>query len=375
MRRTASSALATGAVLATGVVLLGLTGGCTTAGYLGQAVQGHLALMQQSRPVEDWLADTQTPQALRAQLQLAQRLREFAVHELGLPDNRSYRRFAAIGRPAVVWNVVAAPELSLRLKTWCVPVAGCVSYRGYFDRAAAQALADELRGQGWEVYVYGVPAYSTLGRTDWLGGDPLLDTFVHWPESELARLLFHELAHQVVYVADDTEFNESYATAVERLGVRRWLQQPGRDAARAEHERVTARRADFLELAARHRERLQALYDRAIPDDDKRAGKAALAQRLREELQQLKSTRWGGFAGYDPWVAAANNASVGLQAAYHRQVPAFERLFEQQRGDFARFHAEVRRLAALPRAQRDATLAALATSSVADGPVPRGGRP
>ena len=228
-----------------GLALALALGGCSL-GYYAQSVGGHLDLLQRARPVEQWVADPDTPVALRERLRLAQRLRAFAVEELKLPDNASYHRFAELDRSAVVWNVVATPELSLTLKTWCFPVMGCVGYRGYFQRAPADALAAELRSQGLEVSVYGVPAYSTLGWTNWLGGDPLLSTFIRWPESELARLLFHELAHQVVYVADDTAFNESYATAVERLGLKRWLAgagaaRPGRPVPQPHGPRRSAR--------------------------------------------------------------------------------------------------------------------------------------
>jgi predicted aminopeptidase len=192
--------------------------GCADTRYYWQSVSGHVALMQAARPVDDWLRDPQTPPALRERLALSQRIRSFAVTELALPDNASYRRFADLQRRAVVWNVVAAPEYSLTLQTWCFPVLGCVGYRGYFSEAEARAQAAQLQAQGLEVTVYGVPAYSTLGWMNWAGGDPLLNTFIHYPEGELARIVFHELAHQVLYVPDDTTFNESFATAVEQLG-------------------------------------------------------------------------------------------------------------------------------------------------------------
>ena len=333
-----------------------LLGGCG-AGYYAQSVGGHLELLNRARPVSDWMADPATPAALRERLALAQRLRAFAVRELGLPDNASYQRFAELQRGAVVWNVVAAPELSLMLQTWCFPAVGCVGYRGYFDRAQADALAAQLKAEGLEVSVYGVPAYSTLGWTNWLGGDPLLDTFIRWPEGELARLLFHELAHQVAYVSDDTTFNESYATAVERLGAQRWLEKSN-PAVRAEYAALEARRQDFRALALRTRTELQAVYASPAPDADKRRRKTEVMQRMREAHRELRAGPWGGFAGYDPWFERANNAALGVQAAYDELVPGFERLFERSGGDFARFHAEVRRLAALPRAERRAALAA-----------------
>jgi predicted aminopeptidase len=335
-----------------------LSTGCSTLGYYGQAVRGHLDIVQRTRPVTDWLADAATPEALRERLALSQRIRDFAVSELKLPDNRSYRGYADLGRPAAVWNVVAAPELGLELKTWCFAFVGCVGYRGYFQEAPARALAEGLRAQGWETHVYGVPAYSTLGRTEWLGGDPLLNTFIRWPEGELARLIFHELAHQVVYVKDDTTFNESYATAVERLGVQRWLQRHAGEAARAEYAALDARREDFRRVVRAARAELHALYASGAGPEALRAGKARILEAMRAQHLALKAGPWNGFAGYDAWFAQANNATLAVQAAYDELVADFEALFERSGRDFTRFHAEVKALAALPAAERRATLAA-----------------
>jgi len=357
-RRTlavAGASLIAALALAAGAVCL--SAGCSQIGYYGQAVSGHLALMQRARPLPEWLGAEGTEPGLRERLALAQRMRDWAVAELALPDNRSYRAYAALDRPAAVWNVVAAPELSLELKTWCFPVMGCVGYRGYYERADAEALAAELREQGWEVLVYGVPAYSTLGWTEWLGGDPLLSTFIRWPEGELARLLFHELAHQVVYVADDTMFNESFATAVERIGGRRWLAEQAAPAARAEYAAYDARRRQFRALARAARADLERVYaDPALGAAAKKRAKAERMERLRAEHTRLKAGEWGGYSGYDGWFERANNAALGIQAAYDEQVPAFERLYEREGRDPARFYAAVRRLAALPKAERLATL-------------------
>ena len=336
-----------------------LASGCGSLGsmdYYAQSLGGHLELMRRAKPVPAWLADGATPEPLRQRLQLALALREFAVTALRLPDNASYRRYADLGRPSVVWNVVAAPELSLTLHTWCFPVMGCVGYRGYFDRAAADALAGTLRDAAWEVNVYGVPAYSTLGWTNWAGGDPLLNTFINWPEADLARLIFHELAHQVAYASDDTQFNESYATAVEGLGAARWADASGRP---GEDGTAARRRAEFKALTLRTRAALDALYQGPLSDADKRLGKAAALAAMHTEYASMKAGAWGGFAGYDAWMARANNASLAVQAAYDGLVPEFGRLFERQGRDFARFHAEVKRLAALPKDERRATLAAL----------------
>jgi predicted aminopeptidase len=339
-----------------GAACLGV--GCSTLGYYAQSVRGHLDLLARAQPIDELLrADSATPDKLRERLALAQRIRDFAVSELGLPDNRSYRRYSDLGRTAAVWNVTAAPELSLKLQTWCFPVVGCVGYRGYYERAAAEAQAAALRAGGLEVNVYGVPAYSTLGKLEWAGGDPLLNTFIHWSEGELARLVFHELAHQVVYAEGDTMFNESFATAVERLGIERWMTAHGGDEARRQYAQIDARREDFRALTSRYRDRFKALYDDgSVADADKRAGKAALLTALRADYAQLKAERWAGFAGYDGWFERANNASFGVLAAYNERVPEFERLYEREGRDFKRFYAAVARLAALPQAERHAKL-------------------
>ena len=240
-----------------------LLSGCTTVGYYWQSVSGHMQMLNAARPVAEVLADAQTPAALKARLELAQRIRSFAASELKLPDNASYKRYADLRRSAVVWNVVAAPEFSLTLKTWCFPVAGCVGYRGYFSEAEARQLAEQLKSEDLEVNVYGVPAYSTLGKLDWLGGDPLLNTFIHYPEGELARLIFHELAHQVVYAQDDTMFNESFATAVERLGGQRWLASEsarGNADAQSDYAVFDQRRRQFRALTLATRRELTVIY-------------------------------------------------------------------------------------------------------------------
>ncbi|MBC7957919.1 MAG: aminopeptidase [Cytophagales bacterium] len=343
-------------VLAIGTVCL--TSGCSSLGYYAQAASGHVSLLNKARPVPDWLADDATPQPLRDRLALSQRMRDFAVNELKLPDNASYRRYADLGRPAAVWNVVAAPELSLALQTWCFPVVGCVGYRGYYDRAGADTLATELRTLGMEATVQAIPAYSTLGKLpgDYFS-DPLLNTFIRWTEGELARLIFHELAHQVAYASGDTMFNESFATAVERIGGARWLEEQSSPEARAEYVALEQRRQDFRRIAMQARADLDAIYrNPQLGDEAKRLAKRERFERLRAEHVVLKAGAWQGYAGYDAWFANANNASLGVLAAYNELVPQFERLFEREGRDFNRFYAEVKRIAALPPAERRATL-------------------
>jgi predicted aminopeptidase len=346
---------ATALVAAAGICL---TSGCATVGYYAQAVAGHLEILQAAQPVSQVLDDPTTSAALKERLELSQRMRDFAVHDLDEPDNASYRRYADLHRSAAVWNVVAAPELSLVPKTWCFWVVGCVGYRGYYVEARADALAAELRGEGLDVAVYPVPAYSTLGRLPTGGwfADPLLNTFIFDPEGELARLVFHELAHQTAFAVDDTTFNESFATTVETIGAARWLAAHGTPAAREEAARAESRRADFRALTDRYRDELERLYASAASDDAKRAGKAAVLARLRADYAAMKATRWGGYSGYDRWFANANNAEFGVLTSYTGLMPAFEHLFDREGRDFARFFAEVRRIAALPKAERTRAL-------------------
>lgn len=339
------------------VVLIGTLGlsGCADLRYYMQSVGGHLQMMKAARPVEQWLGDANVTPDLKARLVLAQRIREFAVRELQLPDNASYLRYADLQRRSVVWNVVAAPALSLKLKTWCFPVAGCVGYRGYFDEAQAHSEAQALQADGLEVSVYGVPAYSTLGWLNWAGGDPLLNTFIQYPEGELARMIFHELAHQVLYVKDDTVFNESFATAVERLGAERWLATYGSTAAEQAYAEFDGRRRQFRALTHATRHRLDAIYkdNQAVAQDPyaQLAMKNIAMTEFRQNYARLKES-WGGYAGYDRWVAGANNAAFGAQAAYDELVPAFEALFVREGKDWRRFYDAVTRLARLPAVER-----------------------
>ena len=352
-----ASLLSVSGVVLAALVTLCVTSGCSSIDYLSQSASGHIRLLAAARPVKDAIADPTTPEALRKRLELTQRMRQFAVTELHEPDNDSYRSYADLKRPAAVWNVVAAPELSLQLTTWCFPVVGCVGYRGYYDLASANEAAAPLKSQGLEVDVYEVPAYSTLGWMNWIGGDPLLNTFVQWPEGELSRLIFHELAHQVAYAPGDTTFNESFATAVEHIGSERWLQENATPEVRARQALTESRRDDFHVLVRVWRAKLDAMYRSNLPDADKRVRKAEMYAGMRADYEALKRDKWGGYNGYDHWFAKANNATMGTQGAYDDEVGAFERLFAAEGKDFDRFYTEVRRMAALPRAARDAAMA------------------
>lgn len=347
----------------TRVWLLALTlclSGCSAIGHWGQAVGGHFAVLRAARPVADWLADPATPPGLAERLKLAQQMRDFASTGLALPRNNSYRRYADLHRDAVVWNLVAAPEFGLQLKTWCYPLMGCAGYQGWFDRDAAQAHADALKAAGWEVQVQAIPAYSTLGWSRLLGGDPLLNIFIRNPEGELAAMLFHELAHQRVYTADDTGFNEAYASAVELLGAREWL--AARPEALAAFEAGRERRGRFLALAREGRERLLKAY--AGPPGQRAVAKAAVMAELRQRAPHEAP-------GYEGWFQHANNASFAILSAYDELLPAFVRLFEREGRDWPRFHAAVERLKPLSRDERRAILRSLGEPSHDTDPATR----
>jgi predicted aminopeptidase len=340
--------------LAAGVV----GAGCADLGYYAQSMHGQFSVMAARQPIGEVLADPATDPQLAARLKLVLEIRDYASRVLKLPDNGSYRSYADLQRPFVVWNVWAAGEFSVVPKQWCFPVAGCVTYRGYFAQAAAESYAREITVEGEETFVSGVPAYSTLGWFD----DPVLNTFVRLPDYELARLVFHELAHQVVYVKDDTTFNESFATFVEDEGVKRWLRDTGRAAELPAFEASQRRRAQFTALATSARDRLAALYRSDEPPARMRERKAAILAEAGHEYAALKA-EWGAglnYARLDAFVAGLNNAALASVGAYTALVPEFQKAFDRSGGDFARFYGEVKRIAALPPAERQAALAGTA---------------
>ena len=309
-----------------------LLSGCESLAYYLQAVGGQMSLMARAQPVDTLLKDPATPQPLRGRLELSREIRDYAVRELKLPDSASYRSYAELDRPYAVWNVVAAPEFSLEPLQSCFPVAGCVAYRGFFSQDGAEQYAAELRAQNLDVHVYGVAAYSTLGRFD----DPLLSTFIRRPDAALARLMFHELAHQVVYVKDDSTFNESFAVVVEREGVRRWLAATGRGAALRNDLAAEESNRKFYEAIDQARARLTLLYRQRIAPE-------AMRERKRAEYAALKIALQASprFADAEP-----NNALLASIATYTQLVSTFEHLLAEEGGDLEKFYARVKALAA-----------------------------
>jgi len=322
--------------------------------YLLQSAQGQLELMSKREPIARVTAKASTPPALRAQLEAVAAIRDFASHELGLPDNGSYRSYADVGRPYVVWNVVAAPEFSVDPKEWCYPIVGCVAYRGYFVEDRARRFASKLRSEGLDVVVGGVAAYSTLGHFN----DPVLSTMMGWDDVELAAIIFHELAHQLLYVSNDSSFNEAFATTVEEEGVRRWLRSQGRDADLAKHLVEQEHYIKVIDLLSSTRDALRTLYASGIPPAAMREKKRAEFEAMRASFAQLMA-EWGGHAPFEAWFNEdLNNAHLASIATYYNCVPGFERELRAAGGDLTAFYARVRKLAKLDQEKRDAIVCA-----------------
>lgn len=343
--------------------MLPLFAGCGTVGYYAQAIRGQCQILRRQEPIAKLLADTNTPPKLRQRLELVLRLRTFAEQELGLPADGHYLRYADLQRRFAVWTVYAAPEFSLDAKSWWYPVVGRLEYQGYFDEAKARRYAAHLAARGYDVHVGGVVAYSTL---NWFR-DPVLNTFLFADETALAEILFHELAHQRVFVPGDTEFNEAFATAVGEHGVERWLRSAGDAAALARHRLAAERREEFIRLITAGHARLDVLYDSkpearcacegevcaaACPARELRRLKQEAFGEMRREYEALK-LRWGGDASYDGWFRQPlNNALLNTVDTYYALVPGFRRMLEEAGGDLPRFYADASGLGRVSKTER-----------------------
>jgi len=322
------------------------SGGC----YLLQSAQGQLSLMSKREPIARVIDQPSTPSALRAQLEAVASIRDFASRELGLPDNGSYRSYADVGGRYVVWNVVAAPEFSVDAKEWCYPIVGCVAYRGYFVEARARRFAARMRAKGFDVTVGGVAAYSTLGHFN----DPVLNTMMGWNDVELASIIFHELTHQLLYVPNDSSFNEALATTVEAEGVRRWLRAQGRDADLAKHLVQQDHYAKVVDLLTATRAELRTVYGSGLAPESMREKKRAAFAAMRSSYAQLKAD-WREHAPFESWFDDdLNNAHLASISTYFTCVPGFERELKAVGGDLTAFYARVRALAKLDQEKRDA---------------------
>ncbi len=336
-----------------------LLAGCGTP-YLMQAASGEWHVLHERVPIDEAIEDPHTSPAVREHLERVRAAREFASRELGLPDNDSYRSYADIGRQYVVWNVVAAPEFSVAPKRWCFPVAGCVAYRGYFHHRAARDFALALETQGFDVAIDGVPAYSTLGKF----ADPVLSSMLRYGDDDLAATIFHELAHQLLYVRDDSEFNEAFATTVEEAGLERWLARQG-EAGRMQAVRAAWQREQaFVTLLAATRARLQQLYAAALPRTEMVLKKAEIFTQLTSDIRALERREGPSVPLYEEWIAEGlNNARLASVATYFDCMPGFTRLLHEQGDDLPRFYAAARKLAEQPRAERHARLCTQETTA------------
>ncbi len=335
-----------------------LLAACSQLDYYGQSISGHLSIMSASRPIEDVLSDPETVDSLKQRLTLAVEYRRYASEVLHLPDNDSYRSYADIGRSSVVWNVVAAPDDSLVPKQWCFVFVGCLPFRGYYAQVEAETYAAELATEGLDVFTYGVPAYSTLGWFD----DPLLNTVVALPDWGLAGIIFHELAHQLIYVEDDSSFNEAFAQMVEEEGWRRWLASYGTDEQKGLYHQVMIRKTGFRELMEETRTTLQNCYDSGQEHTVRIECKQRALDRMQKQYVVLKKG-WGGYTGYDAWFKShPNNANFVSVQTYRHYLPAFETLLSRQKGDLLLFYTEVARLAELPYQDRKAIMERLLVS-------------
>lgn len=342
-------------------ILLSTLTGCSTAGYYWQAASGHIGVLRRQVPIENVIASPETSPALREKLIQVQELRQFAQKTLHLPAGNHYTRYADLQRRFVVWNVHAAPEFSMEAHTWWYPLIGRLKYRGYFNENEAKELGAAMAADGMDVYVAGVEAYSTLG----LLRDPVLSTFVHHNASDLAEILFHELAHQKVFISGDTDFNEAFAVAVAQEGTRRWLQSKGGMEVLGEYERDLQRESQFHDMIRKACNELESLYSTHGSDtpEQKRALKNSILEELRAAHQRLK-TEWGGTSPFDPWFAKPiNNARLNTVATYYDLVPGFLGLLKAEGNNLDRFFAMVQAMGKLPPKERRKTLYALASSN------------
>jgi predicted aminopeptidase len=339
--------------LALGGLALGALGGCASTMYLMQAAGGEWHVMHERRPIVQVIDDPATPETLVRELGEVRAARTFASRALGLPDNDSYRTYVEIHRPYVVWNVVAAPALSVTPREWCFPIAGCVAYRGYFNEKRARAFAAGLKRQGYDVVVEGVPAYSTLGKLP----DPVMSTMMRYGSDELAAMIFHELAHQLLYVRNDSRFDEAFAVTVEDEGLKRWLEYRGEASRIAAFEKERADERQFIRLLRRTRARLAELYASKAPRARKLQRKREIFSALAGEIRALDARLRVRSPLYDRWIAQGlNNADLASVGTYYDCVPGFERLLARSGGNLPRFYAAARRLAGEPRRVRDARL-------------------
>lgn len=322
---------------------------CSSFGYYLDLMEGHSELLEQQKPIVDILADKDIEPKLRELLQTSQIIRDFSSKELLLPENDSYRMYADLNRRYAVWNVVAAKELSVKAKKWCFLFVGCLSYRGYFSKKDATSYAEKLKKEGYDVYVAGANAYSTLGWFD----DPLLNTMMYKSEARRAGIIFHELAHQRIYIDDDSAFNEAFATTVEEEGIRRWLQKNQKNDKYETYLENKKRNSELNLLLQASREKLKELYKSKLTNEEKHKSKKRIFSLMKQHYQKLKKS-WGGYDAYDDWMAQdLNNAHLSLIATYNNLVPGFKAILNSEGNDLEKFYLAIEQLGKLTQQDRN----------------------
>jgi len=340
--------------------LLWFLSACSSLSYYQQAIGGQIELLQKRKPISTVVKDPDVDPVTRARLLLLQQARVFAVNDLMLPDNDSYKDYADLGRPYAMWSVFVTPAYSLQPRQWCYPLLGCVSYRSYFSRVQAQAYADSMESSGNDVYIAGVPAYSTLGWFD----DPVLNTMMHWQDYDLVGTLFHELAHQKFYIKDETIFNESLAKAIEQEGLRRWMDAQKDASQFKQYLLESEREKEFIELVLATRKELQSLYQSELPKKEMFKAKMQVFRSMRAAYLQLRQ-RWGGYDIYDHWMlSGVNNAKVQSIATYYNYVPAFMRMLTQQQGNIEKFYLAIDAVMEMTAEERQAYLLELSDNKI-----------
>lgn len=334
------------------VILVVLASGCTDVRYYMQSVRGQWDVVSRQQDIVEMLEDESLPQTMRDRLNLVLAVRTFAIESMQLPESGSYQTYADLERDYAVQNLFAAPEFSTRLRSWCYPVVGCATYRGYFNADMLNETANKLRQQGYDTYTGRVAAYSTLGWFD----DPILNTVMGWPEYQLVGLIFHELAHNRLYIKDDTVFNESFASAVEQSGIELWYSaQEQQDQVRIYLERKNSRKR-VLEIITGIRNELEELYQQELPIEDMRQAKSRLMQKAKDQYAQL-GDQVRTSSGFNRWFAGElNNARLGSVAAYNSYVGAFLSILAAHGHDYEKFYSQVEVLGRLNQADRKARM-------------------
>jgi len=334
------------------VLLAVILSGCESIGYYKQLISGQMAILNKKQPVTRLLDDPDTPEKLKEKLRMVMDIRTFAKDKLFLPVKNQYLSFVELERPFAGWNIWATPEFSFTPKTWCYPIIGCAVYRGYFSKKDALDYGQRLEAQGYDVYIGGVAAYSTLGWLD----DPIFSTFIYRSDIKLAALIFHELSHHLLYVGDDTTFNESFAIAVEQESLRRWMEARDNLKALEDYTMDYRRRRQFIDLVTKYRKELETLYANDLPTPEKRHAKAAVFERLEDEYRLLKQY-WGGYSGYNLWMSRKmNNAKLISVSTYHDLVPEFLELLKACNNDLKVFYKKCQDLSKKSKEERLAYL-------------------